>query len=536
MGTAPELPKIAGRLIALACGLLLTACGVAGGDGVRYDRLVPGGTQADLGMQIATPPLPPARLGTALDPVQLEVVEPATVPLRWDLWEGALPQGIELESGGRLVGTPETRGVHVFSVRVTDGRRAGLATLALAVDDFGLFPCAGLTAGDAWAGRPVVLATAGAEGRVVFDTLHSDSGGSWQETDADGSRAVWIPGGSSGELGVDQLRARDLATGREALLSLVVRPDPTAGFVAAFGASDVWHVNWSAKRGAHPYASDFHAALVQIGLRSPESTGRIGTPADELAALWMRVEVLQQLNRFFQRETNGEAGATGLPITFPFHEPGPGYGKPPAGAASYGGPTRFSEISVMNGSTTTILGTALADDVTNRLHENDTTAGDGDLGVFVNTLAGYFNSAYATAALRGRPVSASDLSALRALLHGARPVGARYTTLRTLGRRFALLLAAILAHEIGHSLGLPHDAGDENSIMAPHAPITPWAEPGFTDADLADLRARLPGPGRYGTTDLEHALTASDGAHVCAGRACHLKLPRRRTKPLPHVR
>src|SRR5205814_1952604 len=80
------------------------------------------------------------------------------------------------------------------------------------------------------------------------------------------------------------------------------------------------------------------------------------------------------------------------------------------------------------------------------------TATAGDLGVFVDEIVYYFNSSYSNTQLPANPVGASDVAALKALLYGTASPGGRYTEIRRVGEGLGRTMAAVAAHEIGHSL------------------------------------------------------------------------------------
>ncbi len=523
MRDRPHVAKAA--LVLLAFGLLgaLGACG--GGDSRASEDLLAGGNALAEGLQLEAAGLPPGERGEHYGPVRLHVAGVAGDELTWRVWDGDLPDGLALASDGTLSGTPRSRGVSVFSVHVSDGERAGVATRAVAIDAFGLYASSGLTRGEAWSGRRVGLAAVGAAGFVEFRVLHTGSGGRFLHVDGAAGHAQWAPGTQGDDLTTDVLEARDTVSGRTHAVTIQVRPDPTAAQSAEFGTTDVWYVNTSGKNGRHAYASDFHAGLAAVGLRgrSPVSHDAVGRCVDLLTAQYVRLELLRALGRFYLRD---QGPAKALPVSFPFDEPGAGYKKPRPGTFSSAAPGRYNVINVGDAGGAVLMGMAFLDGADNGLIENDSPDGAFRLGVFVDVLATYYRYYYRSS-LTSLPVEAQDEEALHALLHGLPSPGGRTLILKRQCQAFARAMAVILAHEIGHSLGLEHAApGATNALMGSTAPIEPWQTPRFSAGELARLRAALPGRGRgdVGSAQPESSMPTG-GVTACTGTRCHLCPP-----------
>ncbi len=506
----PRIPAILAS--ALLC-FALTACGV-GGDTATPEVL----GDAPPALTISTPSLPAGSENEVYPATQLTAVN-AQGAITWSIDSGALPPGITLDASGLIEGTPTAQGYFAFLVRANDGVASATKSLGIAVDTVGLVVQDGLVGGEAWTTRALTLAAAGQTGDVTFSVVTNGSAGSLSNENPTAGTATWTTGATGG-LGVtDTLRVTETASGNSFDLTLEVMPDPTTTHTAAFGSSDVWWIDPSLKFGSHPYQTDVHAALVTVGMRAAASTGN-GTQADQLAELYFRVEMLRRVNAMFLRNADGTPGAQGLPITVPFEEPGSPFTKPNAAGFLPGSTTRYSQMALIDGTSSGVLGTAYVDSTTNALHENDTTQGNFELGTFVNQIASIFNIAYSNP-LANNPVNAADVDALRALLYQLPSPGGRYATLQSMGEGFARTVAAVVAHEVGHSLGLGHTSPPvTGSIMNASASIHPTATYSFTSGALNQLGGALPGVGRTssqtaGRRGLRPTPFPAGGVRVC---------------------
>lgn len=489
--------------------LLLTSCG-AGGCGDSGAAIPGGGSQTTLA--ITTSRLPDGQVEGAYPPTQL-VAAGAQAPLQWMLTAGQLPPGVDLSAGGIVSGRPGTEGLFTFSVATTDGVGTDSRALVLAVDTFGL-SIAGLHFGEAWGTEAVTFEAVGTSGSIAFEIVTNGSGGAFDFIDEEGGRAVWVPG-DTGSACCDRIRAVDSAGGGTTEVDLYVMPHPAPYLVAEFGGSDVWFVNDSHRFGNHALPRDWDEALRLLGLRSSTF---IPTVVDDMAGFYVRTRVLSALNVFFGRNPDGTCGA-GLPISFPLARPPVLYSAPAPGTWAGGAPDCYNVISVLHGSNPSVMGLAFVDNASNALIENDTTTGNmGEMGVFTNQVARAFNAAFQNNALPADPIGPEDEAILRDLIHGRQTSGPRAYLIQRAADNFAQVTAMILAHEIGHSLGLGHTSPVvSGSIMNGGIAVYPGAGYAFVPADMNRLRAALPGPGRqYGSAKPSHvpALPAG-GIEAC---------------------
>ncbi len=512
---APDIFKPLHILIALAA-LSLAACGGGGGTAAGSG----GGEPVTL--TITTAALPGGSVGSSFS-TPLEVTN-AQGDVTWGVAAGSLPPGLDLDdTSGVISGMPTNSGTYGFTIEADDGAATDTQALTISVGNVGLSATSGLVFGDAWTSQAVSLSADGATGSVSFSIVVNESGGSLSNQNGGAGTATYTPGTTGGSGVTDRVRATDAGNGQTFDLDIDVMPNPVVSHTASFGSSDVWWIDMSTKFGSHAYATDYHKALVDVGLRATTSTGAVGTEADEIAAVWFRVELLRQVNPMFLRNADGSEGS-GLAITFPYVEPGAGYTKPAPADWLNGSPTRYSQMALTRGSDNGVIGTAFLDGSNNNSHENDTTSGGVELGVFTNQITPIFNNAWGNT-LDNSPITNADIDALKALLYGLPSPGGRYNLIRRIGRGFAYTVAAVVAHEVGHSLGLSHTSPSEpGSIMNASALISPAATYAFTSDDVTALQSGLPGAGKSTGAQAASQKSGAPGGGVCVCQ-CRARTP-----------
>jgi hypothetical protein len=462
---------------------------MAGLDGATTSKPEAGTSAA---LEITTTELPEAKVEGVYPPTQLGA-SGALAPVSWRLTAGELPPGLTLSTAGVVSGQAQCTGIYPFTVEATDGLTSASRCLALAVDTFGT-SMDGLNFGEAWAGEPITLDAVGCTSPTTFEVVRNDSGGAFDHLDEAAGRAVWVPGGNVPA--ADLIRVTDTESGAVSEVEVAVVAHPAPHYVAEFGSTDVWYVNASHGFGPHGLPRDWDDALVMVGLRS---TSYVPTLADEMASWLVRRRLLATLNVLFGRNEDGTRG-DGVAISFPFKRPKAPYTAPLPGTWATGAPGRYNVMSLVHGSNRSIAGFAFQDGVTNERVENDTTSADHpELGVHVNQIAYFFNAGYQNNTLPYEPVSPADEPILRALIHGDACSGARAEMLQWVIQGLGESLAGVVAHEIGHSLGLEHTTPSvPTSIMGSSSAISPYAKLRFVTSDMDQLRSILPGPGRMG--------------------------------------
>lgn len=499
-----NLAKRAALLALAGSAALLAACG-GGGTSDSSNGSTPvvvevpgtpapeqgGSTPVASPLAVVTASLPAAQAGAAYE-ARLEARN-AVGAVAWSLAAGQLPAGLALAQDGLIAGEPAFAGVRTFTVRADADGQVAFRSLAIAVDAFGLLAVQGLEDGRALTDHAIALSAVGAVGEVRFEVVENGSGGVLGLVA--GHEATWRTGTVAGA--VDAVRALDLATGASAEIRFEVRRDLVAGYVAELGSSDVWFVDTSRKTGAHAYATDFQAALALAGLRQAASTSLAGTPADRLAELAVRVRIFQHLNRLFLRNADGSRGA-GLAISFPWEAP-VGAERAQAGGWLAGGANRFSVMSVGWGSQAGVMGAAIADSIQNLHHENNSVGGAaGELGVFPNRFLDIVSLAFSNQMVAS-PLVDGDAEILEAMLYGAGSLLPRAQQLENAIEAVGRSMAQVLAHEIGHSLGLQHPEQHVPGAIMNATPIFSPSRPlAFSADDLANLQVALPGAGRVG--------------------------------------
>lgn len=497
-GTRPEVlmrSKSSRGLAVLACALalLFPACGGGGGGG--------GSTP----LAIATTALPPAGQGVPYSTTL--AASGGTGPYAWSLGSGSvLPDGLALAGDGTIAGSATTLGTYSFSVVVTDASAPPAndsASYSMQVSPFSA-SISSLHWGEAWTTESYPLGSVGGQG-TTFTIVSNASGGSIANANPSLGTATYVAGPSAG---TDTVRATSGAGPTQDLV-VPVQPHPVKNMTAKFSSTDVWHLRFDGKAdSSHLFANDFDSALATAGLRGASSFDAAGTTADQVARAYVRQQTLRYLNVMYRNNGDGSAAAGGLAISFPYDEPTPPHFAPADGTIHAPATNQFNVISLIAGSASGVVGTAYLDSTSNVYQENDTsTPSAGDLGVFVDEVVYYFDNAYSNAVLPAVPVNASDVPALKALLYGTSSPGGRYLELKRVGEGFGRTMAAVAAHEIGHSLGLEHTIPPtSSSIMNAAATFGPGATYDFVASDFAILQGDLPGPGRGGSPQVVAAL------------------------------
>ncbi|MEZ5987926.1 MAG: hypothetical protein R3F30_02120 [Planctomycetota bacterium] len=259
----------------------------------------------------------------------------------------------------------------------------------------------------------------------------------------------------------------------------VSRDVETLGSTTFDGGSTI---SFPADNGPFPNGvPDFLEALTILGLRSPSPMASVsgGKDSNEVALDLLRGRILARLGELF----------TGTGVGFTFDPPG----SFPAGQASVPYASHgFSAISLGGSSDVAALGVAQYDpwnrrQEDDRLHPSSTPSATFRLGVFPHTLTanginlpgGYFRDTFDPILdHRGTPVgeASGDDDRLRRLLVGTAG-DARQEQLDTALTRLARLLAVVLAHECGHSMGLVPDGPPPNGMFG-GSPDFPGSTPG----------------------------------------------------------